>query len=106
VRTLLDENVPSELAARFQTMVAIHIEDLGRKGVKNGKLLLLARSGFELLITFDKGILHQHSHAGEKLRILVLRLPDNKQETVLRHADGIEARALKLKEGEHGEFKP
>lgn len=106
MRTLLDENVPAELSASFQALKAVHIEEIGRKGTKNGELLSIARSAYELLITFDQGLPHQHSHKGQKLRILVLRLPDNKKETVLQHAAGIETRALELGEGEHGEFWP
>lgn len=106
MRTLLDENVPAELSPKFKTLQAVHIEEIGRKGAKNGELLSIARQDFEILITFDKGLPHQHDHRGQKLRILVLRLPDNKKETVLTHSDGIEKQALELGEGEHGEFWP
>ena len=106
MRTLLDENVPAELSGCFQVLRAVHIEEIGHKGAKNGQLLSIARASYELLITFDKGLPHQHSHKGEKLRILILRMPDNKMETVLRHYAGIEARALELGEGEHGEYWP
>ena len=106
MKALLDENVPAELSALFHTLLAVHVEEIGYKGAKNGELLSVARSDYELLITFDKGLPHQHSHKGQKLRILVLRLPDNKKESVLGHVTGIETRALELEEGEHGEFWP
>jgi len=106
MRALLDENVPEELGVVFEVLHATHIEALGFKGISNGELLQLARADFQILISFDKGLPHQQSHTGERLSILVLRLPDNKKDTVLRHAKGIEAKALSLGEGELGEFWP
>lgn len=104
MRALLDENVPKELAASFNEIEALHIEHMGKKGVKNGELLQVARSSFDVLITFDRGLLHQHSHSGQSLRILVLRLPNNKKETVLRYVLEIERSALDLEESEHRKF--
>lgn len=92
MRTLLDENVPAELFASFQTLQAVHVEEIGHKGAKNGEFLSVARSGYELLITFDKGLPYQHSHKDQSLRILVLRLTDNKKKTVLQYAPRIEMR--------------
>jgi predicted nuclease of predicted toxin-antitoxin system len=106
MRALLDENVPEGICGLFGSLEAVHVEHLGLKGVANGELLDLARADFDLLMTFDKGLPHQHAHDGYRLRILVLRLPDNKQETVERHLTAIEEAALLMREGELKEFRP
>ena len=106
MRALLDENVPEELASAFETLNAQHIESLGLKGITNGELLKLARAEYDGLITFDKGLRYQHFHKADRLRILVLRLPDNRKETVLADARGIGAKAVSMSEGEHGEYWP
>ena len=38
--------------------------------VRNGKLVALAREQFEVLITLDKGILFQHDHRRQALRMV------------------------------------
>jgi predicted nuclease of predicted toxin-antitoxin system len=89
VRVLLDENLPLDFGAELPEFDVTHIESLGRKGVKNGELLDIARSGYDVLITLDRGILHQHSHAGHKLAIICIRVPDSKPDTIRSRAGDV-----------------
>jgi hypothetical protein len=54
---------------------------MGWQSIQNGQLLALAKDAFDCLITLDKGIAFQHSHQNIELRILIIRIPDNRKET-------------------------
>ena len=52
---------------------AIHVSKLGWRGIKNGELLRLAEAeGFEVLITADKGIEHQHDWNHRNIALVTL----------------------------------
>ncbi len=77
-----------------------HIETLGLKGTKNGALLALARSHYEVLLTLDRGILHQHNHANQSLVVIVVRVKDSKPETVNNRASDVLAAISSAKAGD------
>lgn len=74
MRVLLDENMPPSIGPLLADHEVTHVKDLGRKGQKNGALLELCRREFDALVTLDRGILHQHNHAAQRLIILVVRV--------------------------------
>lgn len=49
--------------------------------IKNGRLLTLAESQFEVFITVDKGIKYQQNFVGRTIAVITLRGYDNKIET-------------------------
>lgn len=83
MRILLDENVPIALIPLLEGHQVDHVDPLGMKSVRNGELLAFARLHYDLFITLDRGILHQHNHRSHALRILVVRVVDSRKETVL-----------------------
>lgn len=89
MRILLDENVPIALAPLLTGHHVDHVDPLGMKSVRNGQLLAFARLSYDLFITLDRGILHQHDHRPHALRILVVRVLDSRKETVLARADDV-----------------
>ena len=82
MRILLDECVPRRLKREFSGHDVHTVPEMGWSGTKNGELLqLMARQGFDVLVTADQGIRHQQNPqaAGVALVVLVAvsnRLPD------------------------------
>lgn len=73
MRVLLDEDVTRLICAELEGHECQHMEDLGWKGSKNGRLLTLAEeNGFDVLVTQDKGLPYQNNLALTKMSIVVL----------------------------------
>ncbi len=55
MRVILDEDIPRSLTSLFREggHDAIHIEDLGWKGIKNGELLDRISGTYDVLVTGD-----------------------------------------------------
>jgi hypothetical protein len=77
VRILLDHNVPAPL--RY-SLIGHSVETAYERGwaeLTNGDLLCRAeQSGFDAMITTDRGIEHQQNLAGRKLALAVLNTND------------------------------
>ena len=76
MRVLLDENLPRRLKNSI-TAEAKTVPECGWSGVKNGELLRLAASEFDVLLTMDRGMQFQQNLAGVDLCIIVLSAPSN-----------------------------
>jgi predicted nuclease of predicted toxin-antitoxin system len=72
VRILLDECVPSPLRKLLPDHDCRSAQEMGWKSVRNGELLDLAESKFELFITSDQGLAYQQNLGGRKIAILEL----------------------------------
>jgi len=60
MRVLLDECVPKSLARSLIGHIARTVPQEGRAGKKNGELLaLMSATGFEVLLTVDRGVRYQ-----------------------------------------------
>ncbi|MEM9558130.1 MAG: DUF5615 family PIN-like protein [Acidobacteriota bacterium] len=75
-RVLLDENVPRKLKWLLDAEV-LTVPERGWGGIKNGELLRLAALSFDVLVTMDRGIVHQQNLAGLELSLVVLIAPSN-----------------------------
>ena len=106
MRVLLDENIDVKLKSEFHGHDVNHVEDLGWKQVQNGELLRRARIQFDVFVTTDKGILHQHSHTGHALIIVVLRLNNNRKGTQREAAPRISEALSKARPGDLVEIWP
>lgn len=74
MRILFDENIPQGLEGDIPNHECSHVIAAGWAGVKNGNLLNLAeQAGYQIFITFDKGITSQQRLAGRKISICVLK---------------------------------
>jgi predicted nuclease of predicted toxin-antitoxin system len=103
LKILLDENMPAALAGFLLGHSVEHVDDLGLKSLRNGALLAYARDTFDVLITLDRGILFQHNHRGQSLRIIVVRVSDSRKATILSKAADILVCLDVIEEGQHTE---
>lgn len=81
MRILLDENLPKRLKFRLpeQSHDANTAREMGWNGKKNGELLgLLTFSGFDVLITSDKNLIHQQNLDKFNVRVLMLNIKANR----------------------------
>ncbi len=91
MRILLDENMPPEFGAALAGHEVQHVKSLGQKGIKNGALLKMCRTDFDVLITLDRGIFHQHNHAGQALVIILIRVRTGLKAEILSRAPDVAA---------------
>ncbi len=72
MRVLLDECVPRALRGDIPGHEVRTVAEAGWAGVKNGELLRLAASQFDLLITVDRNLEYQQSFAGLSIAVIVI----------------------------------
>lgn len=77
MRVLLDECVPRGLRDDLPGHEVKTVAEAGWAGVKNGELLRLAASQFDLLITVDRNLEYQQSFTGLSLALIVVHAPSN-----------------------------
>ena len=98
MKILLDECVPwpmHKLLAGHECMTA---QRRGWGGIKNGDLLRLAESDFDLFITADQNIRYQQNLAGRS--IAILELSTNKLRRLSAAAASIQSTIAAMKPGE------
>ncbi len=79
MRILLDECVPRPLRRELAEHDVRTIQEMGWAGKKNGELLaLMARVGFETLLTVDQSLRHQQNLAASGVAVLVMVAPSNR----------------------------
>ena len=76
MRVLLDENLPRKLKNSI-AFEAKTLPECGWSGVKNGQLLRLAASEFDVLLTMDRGMQFQQNLEGIDLCVIVMSAPSN-----------------------------
>ena len=76
MRILLDECVPWPTRRLLTNHSCTNVQAVGWGGLKNGELLRLAETDFELFITSDQGIRYQQNLAGRKIAVLELSTND------------------------------
>ena len=80
MRILLDESVPGRLGALLVGHESNAVQRRGWAGIKNGKLLALAATEFDVLLTADKGIEHQQNLATLPIAVLIVLARSNRME--------------------------
>ena len=76
MRILLDECVPWPMHRLLSNHSCANVQALGWGGIKNGELLRLAETDFDLFITSDQNIRYQQNLAGRKIAVLELSTND------------------------------
>jgi predicted nuclease of predicted toxin-antitoxin system len=76
MRILLDECVPWPMRHLFREHECTNVQKRGWKGTKNGALLALAASEFDLFITSDQNIRYQQNLLGSTIAVLELSTND------------------------------
>jgi uncharacterized protein DUF5615 len=82
-RVLLDENLPRLLKRELPGFEVRTVAEVGWAGIKNGALLRLAETEFDVFVTADKSISFQQSLAAFQLGFVVLRAYTTKLEDLL-----------------------
>ena len=72
MKLLLDECTPKRLRVDFPGHEVLTVEQAGLKGLKNGTLIRLASSQFDVLITVDQNLPYQQVITAQSIAILIL----------------------------------
>lgn len=78
MRILLDESLPRDLAPLLAGHDVTTVRAAGWSSVKNGKLLALAASKFDLFLTADRNLEFQQNLTTLPIAVLVLRARNNR----------------------------
>ena len=77
MKILLDECLPRDLRKHLLGHVCGTVPEAGLAGKTNGELLTLAeRSGWQVLLTMDRGMPYQQNLAGRRLALVVISTND------------------------------
>ena len=77
MRVLLDECMPRALRRALPGHEVKTVAETGWAGVKNGELLQLAATQFDVLLTVDRNLEYQQNFAGLALAVSVVHAPSN-----------------------------
>ena len=101
MRILLDEDLPRRLCVLLEGHDATTVQRCGWAGVKNGKLLALAASRFDVFVTMDQNLEYQQNLVKLPISLLVVAARSNRIEhlrpllpEILRELDRIVPKAV------------
>ena len=80
MKILIDESLPYYLKKALAGYDAKTVQEMGWGGIKNGPLLTLAESIFDIFLTADKNLRYQQNLTGRRLAIIVF--PSNRLSVV------------------------
>ncbi len=83
MKLLLDECVPKRLKYRMSGHDVVTVVEAGWSGIKNGKLLSLADTRFDVFITVDSKLPYQQNLANRSIAVIVILAIDNTYDTLL-----------------------
>ena len=98
MNVLLDECVPWPMHRLLAGHACTTAQKRGWGGIKNGDLLRLAESEFDLFITSDQNIRYQQNLAGR--RIAIIEISTNDLRRILAAAGEIQAAVAGIKAGD------
>ena len=100
MRILLDECVPKRLANEFQNHDVSTVTKEGWSGTKNGDLLKLAASRFDVFVTVDQNLEYQQNLEESGIPIVVLEVESNRLDVLRPLVANVENSLKTLKPGE------
>jgi predicted nuclease of predicted toxin-antitoxin system len=83
MRLLFDESVPYRLRKALPNHAIRTVVEMGWSGTKNGKLLALASTSFDALITVDKNLEHQQNLTTLPVAVVLVSAKSNELEELL-----------------------
>jgi len=90
VKILLDECLPRDLRVHLVGHDCRTVPQAGLAGKTNGQLLALAeRSGWQVVITMDRGMPYQQNLAGRTISLVIIRAKSNRLPDLLPHVPAI-----------------
>jgi predicted nuclease of predicted toxin-antitoxin system len=102
MRILLDEDLPRRLGTLLVGHEVATVQRCGWAGLKNGKLLALAASRFDVFVTMDRNLEYQQNVANLPIAVIVVQAVSNrlrdlepKVPALLRELDDVAARTLR-----------
>ena len=78
MKLLLDECIDRKLAREFTGYEVKTVPQMGWAGVKNGQLLALAETEFDVFITVDRNLSFQQNLPQFDIAVIVLQAPSNR----------------------------
>lgn len=75
MKIIIDECVPSIVKRGLPSRNIVSVQEMGWAGVKNGKLLKLVSTEFDVFITSDKNLRYQQNLA--EIDLAIILLPSN-----------------------------
>jgi PIN like domain len=82
MRVLLDECFPRALRVELPGHEVTTVAEAGWAGVKNGALLQLAATRFEVLLTVDRNLEYQQNYSSLTIAVIVVDAPSNDIEII------------------------
>ncbi len=98
MRILVDESLPRYTKRMLSDHTVTTVQEMGWGGTKNGKLLALAESEFDVFLTADKNLRYQQNLHGKKLSIIVF--PSNRLSSVKQVKDQLLACLSAIRPGQ------
>ncbi len=80
MRILLDEDLPRRLGSLLIGHEPVTVQLVGWAGIKNGKLLALAATKFDLFLTMDGGLEFQQNLVTLPVAVLIVEALSNRME--------------------------
>lgn len=101
-KILLDENLPHPLAKYFTTpLEVVSVHDIGWAEKKNGDLIRsMLEERFEFLLTADKNLRNQQNLDKYPVRLIVLRIFDNRFKTLIPYVSMIQETIINADDSE------
>jgi len=84
MRVLLDECLPRSLVKEIHFHDVSTVHDEGWRGKKNGELLKLAESKFDVFVTVDQNLQYQQNLKARTLSIILLVVKGNHSHSLMR----------------------
>jgi predicted nuclease of predicted toxin-antitoxin system len=102
MKVLIDECSPKALKKHLTDHghECVTVQQADWAGKKNGELLDLAESLFEVLVTLDTDVQYQQNLAGRKIAIVVLHSSSNRLEHLRQYFPEYESAIEKIKQGQ------
>ena len=82
MKVLLDECLPRKLKNELSGHEVTTVTEMKWSGIKNGRLIQLAETSFEVFVTADQNIPQQQNLTSTTLAIVILIAPNNRLETL------------------------
>lgn len=86
MKIILDECIPKKFKALIQGHEVWTVPEKGWAGVKNGKLLALIQSEFDVFVTVDRNLAFQQNMKDLKITVMVLHSASNRFEELKKLA--------------------
>lgn len=100
MKILLDECLPRQLRHDLPDHDVTTVAAMGWAGTKNGALLRLAASDFDVFITIDRNIAYQQRLQMPNMAVILLVAPNNRLATLRLLVAGIRATLQTIRDGD------